>query len=85
MESSTRVRITELSRDTGATVDQIRYLEKKGYIQAKWENLNTRRVRCYPESEVAIVKLIMKYFNLGYRYDVAYQKAVQDVHSPPLL
>jgi len=77
--------ITELSKDTGATVDQIRYLERKGYVQAEWKQLSKRKVRFYPESQVATIQSIMKYFNLGYRYDVAYRKTIEEVQKPRLL
>ena len=77
--------ITELARQTGGTIDQIRYLERKGYIKPSWVQLNNRRVRDYPEAEVHKVEIIVKYLDHGFRYDAAYQKAIGEMESPRLI
>lgn len=77
--------ITELARRTGGTIDQIRYLERKGYIESSWVQLNNRRVRNYTESEVKKIEIVVKYLHQGFRYDVAYQKAIEEMQSPRLI
>ena len=80
-----QMHITELARRTGGTIDQIRYLERKRYIEPSWVQLKNRRVRDYPESEVQKVEIVVKYLHQGFRYDVAYQKAIEEMQSPRLI
>ncbi len=77
--------ITELSKDSGASLDQIRYLEKKGFIVSMWIKLRKRKVRFYSEEEAMKVRLIAKYLDQGFRYDVAFEKAVDEIQKPQLL
>ena len=77
--------ITEVARQTGATVDQIRYLEKKGYIRAQWAHLKNRLVRDYVEAEIQKIELIVKYLTQGFKYDVAYEKAMVEMKQPRLV
>ena len=77
--------ITELAKDTGASVDQIRYLEKKGFVESTWMKLRKRKVRFYSEEEATKVRLIIKYLDQGFRYDVAYEKAIEEIQSPQLI
>ena len=80
-----QMHITELARRTGGTIDQIRYLERKRYIEPSWVQLKNRYVRDYPESEVHKVEIIVQYLCQGFRYDVAYQKAMEEIQSPRLI
>ncbi len=77
--------ITELAKNIGASVDQIRYLEKKGFVESTWVKLRKRKVRFYSEGEATKVRLIIKYLDQGFRYDVAYGKAVEEIQSPQLI
>ncbi len=77
--------ITELAKDTGASVDQIRYLEKKGFVESTWMKLRKRKVRFYSEEAATKVRLIIKYLDQGFRYDVAYEKAIEEIQSPQLI
>jgi len=77
--------ITELAKDTGASVDQIRYIEKKGFVESTWMKLRKRKVRFYSEEEATKVRLIVKYLDQGFRYDVAYEKAIEEIQSPQLI
>ena len=77
--------ITELSRGTGASLDQIRYLEKKGFVISTWMKLRKRKVRFYSEEEAIKVRSIVKYLNQGFRYDVAHEKAIEEIQHPHLI
>jgi len=79
------MRITELSKLTGATTDQIRYLERKSYIDPSWIKLNRRKVRNYTNDDARVIMIFMKYFNEGFRYEAAYQKALDELQSPRLV
>lgn len=77
--------ITKLAKDIGTSVDQIRYLEKKGFVESTWMKLRKRKVRYYSEEEVTKVRLIIKYLDQGFRYDVAYEKTTEEIRSPQLI
>ncbi len=76
------MRITELAKRFGVTTDQIRYLERKGYIDSTWTKLDKRRIRYYPEVEINKLELLIKYLDQGFRYDIAYQKTVAEMQNP---
>ena len=79
------MKITELSRRTGCSTDQIRYLEKKGAIRPRWKLIKKRRVRDYPESQINRLALIIRFLEEGYKYDVAIQKAEDETNKPRLI
>ena len=76
--------ITELAKHTGATVDEIRYLEKKGFITPERTRLNTREIRQYLEQDIRTIEIITKYRRLGFTWNVAFQKARQEIDKPAL-
>ena len=79
------MRITETAKQMGATPDEIRYFEKKGYIRSHWRRLNKRRVREYSGAEVRKIELIVKYRRQGFEHDVAYRKALEEMERPRLV
>jgi len=79
------MRITEVAKSTGATPDQVRYLEKKKYIRSRWKRLKTRRVKDYSATEVRKIAYILKYLDQGFKYDIAYQKAMEELAQPRLV
>ena len=78
-------RITELARATGASVDEIRYLEAKGFVKSSRVRLLSRRVRVYKQSDVTRVQTIIKYRRQGYTWGAAYQRAAKEMENPTLL
>ena len=79
------MRITQVSKLVGATTDEIRYLESKGYIQSRRILLMKRGVRDYAESEVRKIELIIKYRREGFELEAAYQKALEELQRPRLI
>ena len=79
------MRITELAKRFRVTTDQIRYLERKGYVESTWTQLDKRRIRYYPEREINKLELLIKYLDQGFRHDIAYQKMVEEMQKPQLL
>ena len=77
-------RITELARLTGASVDEIRYLEAKGFIKSSRVRLTSRKVRQYDESDARKVGTIVKYRRQGFTWDAAFQKAMKEIEKPTL-
>jgi len=78
------IRITSLARATGASVDELRYLERKGFINPIRTKLKRRQVRQYQDGDVRKLTLIIKYRRQGFTWDTAFQKALQELESPSL-
>jgi DNA-binding transcriptional MerR regulator len=78
------LRITELARKTGASVDEVHYLEKKGFIKSIKSRLTQREVRQFQDADARKIQLIIKYRRLGFTWDVAFQKAQQEHNKPTL-
>ena len=79
------MRITEAAKQTGATTDQVRYLERKGFVRSCWVQLKQRRVRDYSGDDLVRIQTIVKYLDQGFRLDAAYQRALDEILQPPLI
>jgi len=77
-------RITEIARLTGAAVDEIRYLEVKGFIRSSRLHLKKRKVRQYKDSDIPKIQAIIKYRRQGFTWNAAYLKAMKEMENPPL-
>jgi DNA-binding transcriptional MerR regulator len=78
------LRITELARQTGASTDEIRYLETKRYIKSKKVKLKQREVRQFADENVRFIELIIKYRRQGFTWKAACEKARQEIDKPAL-
>ena len=78
------VRITDLARITGASVDELRYLERKGFVDPVMRRLKRRKVRQYQDADIQKLQLIIKYRRQGFTWDAAFQRAMRDLENPPL-
>ncbi len=78
------LRITEMARQTGASVDEIRYLERKGFIKSSKTRIKQREVRQFPEEDVRTTELTIKYRRQGFTWNVAHQKARLEIDKPAL-
>ena len=78
------LRITELARKTGASVEEVHYLEKKGFIQSVKTRLTEREVRHFEDTDTRKIQLIIKYRRQGFTWDMAFQKAQQELNKPTL-
>jgi len=76
--------ITELARKTGASVDELRYLERKGFVSPIRARLKQRKVRKYEDADIHKMQLTIKYRREGFTWDVAFQKAMQELRKPRL-
>ena len=79
------MRISELSKKSGATTDLIRYFETKGFIEPDMLMLRKRKVRNYSEDQVQLVKLIVQHIEEGFKHDTAYKKAIDQMNNPRLV
>lgn len=78
------MRITEMSRITGASVDELRYMETKGFLDVTKTQLKRRMVRDYQKADVRKVQLVLKYRKQGFTWDTALKRAEQDLKNPSL-
>ncbi|UUV98610.1 MerR family transcriptional regulator [Vagococcus luciliae] len=69
-----RMGISELTKKTETTTRQLRYWEKKGYIQSIQPDPNSPR--SYKLSEIIKVELIKEYLDSGYKLSMAHEKAM---------
>jgi DNA-binding transcriptional MerR regulator len=74
-----------MARQTGASVDELRYIERKGFITSLRSRLKQREVRHYHDTDAPKVVLIIKYRRQGYTWDTAYKKTLQELEKPLLL
>jgi hypothetical protein len=81
---SEMLHVTELARKTGASVDEVHYLEKKGFIQSTKSRLTQREVRQFQDADVRKIELIIKYRRQGFTWDTAFQKAREELDKPTL-
>ena len=66
-------------------MDEIRYLETRGFIKSVRVRLISRYVRQYQEPDVRKVGTIIKYRRQGFTWDAAFQRAVKEMENPTLL
>jgi DNA-binding transcriptional MerR regulator len=64
------LRITELARKTGASVDEVHYLEKKGFIKSVKSRLTQRDVRHFQDTDTRKIQLIIKYRRQGFTWEI---------------
>lgn len=76
--------ITELARIVGASVDELRYLERKGFVNPSRVPLKQRVVRQYEGEDIRKVQLIIKYRRQGFTWDMAFSKALRELENPSL-
>lgn len=79
------IRQKEVTERTGASRDEIRYFERKGYIKPKQKCLKQRAIRDYSEQDVRLIGLIVKYRRERFELDAAYAKAKEDLKKPRLV
>lgn len=77
-------RITETARLTGASVDEVRYLEHKGFLTSVRTKLQRRKVRQFEESDVEKLRLAIKYRRQGFTWDASCDKARLELENPTL-
>jgi DNA-binding transcriptional MerR regulator len=67
----------EVIKAIGIPRDKLYYLEQKGFINPKKILVGERESRDYSGGDVEKIGLIWKYVREGFRYRVAYQKAIE--------
>ena len=65
-------------------MDELRYMERKGFISPTRIRLKRREVRQYQDGDVRKVHPILKYRRQGFTWDAAFNKALRELENPPL-
>ncbi len=73
-----------MARLTGASVDEVRYLERKGLVSPVRARLQRRKVRQFDESDVEKLRLAIKYRRQGFTWDASCEKALLELENPTL-
>ncbi len=60
------------------------YLEQKGFIKPRKKQVGEKEFREYSEKDLLMVEHIWKYLKKGFKYRVAYEKAVEELKNPEL-
>ena len=60
------------------------YLEQKGYITPKKTTVGEKEFREYSEEDLSKVEIIWKYLKKGFKYKVAYEKAMEELNDPQM-
>ena len=71
----------EVVEEIGIPRQKLYYLEQKGFVEPITEQRGEKLFRYYSQSEVKKIRLIWKYWQQGFRYRAAYQKALRDLKS----
>jgi DNA-binding transcriptional MerR regulator len=71
----------QVVEEIGITRQKLYYLEQKGFVEPLTEQRGEKLFRYYSQSEVEKIRLIWKYWQQGFRYRVAYQKALRELES----
>jgi DNA-binding transcriptional MerR regulator len=66
-------------------MDELRYMERKGFVSPIRARLKRRKVRQYDDTDIRKVQLIIKYRRQGFTWDAAFEKSQWDLENPPLL
>ncbi len=79
------MRQSDVVKQTGASRDELRYFERKGFIRSERKCVKTRWVRDYSEEDIPLIRLIVKYRRERFERDAAYEKAKEELRRPRLI
>lgn len=78
------IRTPELLAMIDIPRQKLYYLEQKGFIKPGKTLIGEKEFREYSEEDVKKVEYIWKYLKKGFKYKVAYQKAVEEMNNPQM-
>jgi DNA-binding transcriptional MerR regulator len=64
--------------------DRLYYLEYKGFIKPKRIPMGEIEAREFSDGDFHKIQVIWKYLKQGFKYRVAYEKAVEELNNPQL-
>ena len=78
------MRTPELLAKIDIPRQKLYYLEQKGYIKPQKTVIGDKEFRDYTEEDARKVALIWKYLKKGFKYKIAYEKAIEELSDPQL-
>ena len=64
--------------------DRLYYLEYKGFIKPKRIPMGEIEAREFSDKDFYKIRVIWKYLKQGFKYRVAYKKAIEELNNPQL-
>lgn len=78
------IRTPELLAKIDIPRQKLYYLEQKGFIKPQKTVIGEKEFREYSEEDVKKVEFIWKYLKRGFKYKIAYEKAMEELINPQL-
>ncbi len=78
------MRTPELLAKIDIPRQKLYYLEQKGYIRPEKTQIGDKEFREYNEEDVKKVAGIWKYLKKGFKYKIAYEKAMEELYDPQM-
>lgn len=78
------IRTPELLARIDIPRQKLYYLEQKGFIKPEKTVIGDKEFREYSEEDVKKVEHIWKYLKRGFKYKIAYEKAMEELANPQL-
>lgn len=78
------MRTQELLAKIDIPRQKLYYLEQKGFISPKKTVIGEKEFREYSEEDLKKIEHIWKYLKKGFKYKVAYAKAMEEIAHPQL-
>lgn len=78
------IRTPELLARIDIPRQKLYYLEQKGFISPRKTVIGEKEFREYSEEDVKKVEYIWKYLKKGFKYKIAYEKALEEISNPQL-
>ena len=82
--SAVGIRTPELLSKIDIPIQKLYYIEQKGFIKPQRTVIGDKSFREYSEEDVKKVEHIWKYLKKGFKYKIAYEKAMEDLSHPQL-
>ncbi|MEE9613431.1 MAG: MerR family transcriptional regulator [Thermodesulfobacteriota bacterium] len=78
------MRTPELLQKIDIPRQKLYYLEQKGYIKPQKTVIGEKAFRDYTDDDVEKVACIWNYLKKGFKYKVAYEKAMEELSDPQM-
>ncbi len=84
LEDTPRMKTPEVLARIDIPRHKLYYLEQKGYISPKKTVVGEKTFRDYSEEDVRKIECIWKYLKKGFKYKIAYEKAMEELSNPQM-
>ncbi len=78
------IKTPELLKMIDIPRQKLYYLEMKGYIKPNKTVIGEKGFREYSEEDVKKIECIWKHLKKGFKYKVAYEKAMEELSNPQM-